>query len=115
LNRANVRVKKYFYALRPLLACKWIEQNKTMPPMEFSKLLNSQLMDRELKEEIEKLLQRKTSGKELKLEPQNKTINEFIYREIEYFNRYVGKLNARTPDSTKLDKIFRETLDEVWK
>lgn len=37
LQSEKVRVKKYFYVLRPTLACKWIENNNTMPPMEFKK------------------------------------------------------------------------------
>ena len=34
-----IRYKKYFYALRPLLCCRWIERCHTVPPMEFEKLL----------------------------------------------------------------------------
>ncbi len=36
-----VRVKKYFYVLRLLLAIRWIENNPTQPvPMEFQKLVD---------------------------------------------------------------------------
>ena len=48
LQGENVRIKKYFYVLRPILACKWIENSNTMPPMEFEKLLEFQVNDREL-------------------------------------------------------------------
>lgn len=31
LQGDQVKIKKYFYVLRPVLACKWIEQHNTMP------------------------------------------------------------------------------------
>ena len=39
LTGERIRYKKYFYALRPLLCCRWIEKYHTAPPMEFTKLL----------------------------------------------------------------------------
>ena len=39
LSGDMVRYKKYFYALRPLLCCRWIEKYHSVPPMEFEKLL----------------------------------------------------------------------------
>ncbi len=39
LSGDMVRYKKYFYALRPLLCCRWIERYHSVPPMEFDKLL----------------------------------------------------------------------------
>ena len=38
-----VKAKKYFYVLRPILACLWILEKGTPPPMLFSELLESQL------------------------------------------------------------------------
>ena len=35
LQSDNVKIKKYFYVLRPLMACIWIEKYKESPPMEF--------------------------------------------------------------------------------
>ncbi|MDO5133469.1 MAG: nucleotidyltransferase domain-containing protein [Eubacteriales bacterium] len=35
----QVRYKKYFYALRPLLCCRWIEAFHEAPPVEFDRLL----------------------------------------------------------------------------
>jgi predicted nucleotidyltransferase len=38
LQGEQVRIKRYFYALRSALACKWITEKQTVPPMEFGKL-----------------------------------------------------------------------------
>lgn len=43
LRGDQVKVKKYFYVLRPLLACRWIERYNSMPPMEFGALLEDLL------------------------------------------------------------------------
>jgi predicted nucleotidyltransferase len=40
-----VRLKKYFYVLRPLLACKWIEQGRGPVPMEFQTLVDELVQD----------------------------------------------------------------------
>ena len=38
LSGERVKLKKYFYALRPILAAKWIADMKTIPPMDFESL-----------------------------------------------------------------------------
>ena len=42
-----VKYKKYFYVLRPILACKWILAEGTPPPMEFH-ILMGKYLDEEL-------------------------------------------------------------------
>lgn len=39
----KVKQKKYFYALRPLLACQYIEQYNSVPPVLFDDLLQMDL------------------------------------------------------------------------
>lgn len=43
LQDSEVKIKKYFYALRPVLACKWIENNQTFPPIDFQELLRNNI------------------------------------------------------------------------
>jgi predicted nucleotidyltransferase len=38
LKGEQVKLKRYFYALRSALACKWIIEKQKVPPMEFEKL-----------------------------------------------------------------------------
>jgi predicted nucleotidyltransferase len=51
--------KKYFYVLRPVLACIWIEKHNSMPPTEFAVLHRDAALSRELSDEIDDLLRRK--------------------------------------------------------
>lgn len=114
LKTDEVRIKKYFYLLRPLLACSWIEERNTMAPMEFDKLVESQVNDENVKAEIYSLLKRKKEGEELGIEPKINLLNRFIDEKIQYFNNYLKKFNVDVMINTeKLNIIFRETLDEV--
>ena len=110
-----VKSKKYFYVLRPILACKWISIENTAPPMEFEKLLDALVPEVALKNEIEKLLWRKKAGEELDYEPRIEVINEFLKREMQCFEEYIKALDKQKPeDEAFFDEIFRETLKEVW-
>lgn len=110
-----VRTKKYFYVLRPILACKWIEATNSMAPMEFQQLVDSQITDDNLRKKIELLLLRKKSGEELDKEARIQIINDFLESEIEYFNKAVKDYDSLPkPNTEKLDDLFRETLNEVW-
>ncbi len=110
-----VRVKKYFYALRSILACKWIEERNTMPPMEFQLLLNTVLPNGNLVDDIQDLLVRKKSGEELDYGQQVKSINIFLDEHIQHFDHYLKSVVKKQPaDEIMFDNIFREALREVW-
>lgn len=115
LIRDNVRLKKYFYVLRPILACDWIQQTNTMAPVEFHKLLESQITDKEVKAEVQNLLLRKMDGEELNEEPKIQILNDFLEQKIIYYNEYVKKVKQNAqPDTKLLNNLFLESLNEAW-
>lgn len=115
LQKDMVRVKKYFYVLRPILACDWIRQTNNMAPMEFQTLLDSQVTDPIIKTEIQNLLTRKMAGEELKEEPKIEVLNKFLDEKIKYYQDYV-KSSGETdpPDTARLNELFKQTLYEAW-
>lgn len=114
-DRELVKIKKYFYVLRPVLACKWIESKNSFPPMEFGKLVESQVSDGSLQEAIENLLKRKIAGEELKEEPKIEILNKFLAEKITYFSDAVGDIDTiDRPQTEMLDELFKSTLKEVW-
>lgn len=116
LQGTEVRIKKYFYVLRPILACMWIEKYNQTPPIRFQELMEEILPDGELKRAVDHLLERKLAGDELDLEPRIHVINHFIENEIPRLEDYVASLNVEVNDPTEqLDELFRSTLREVWK
>src|ERR1035438_109632 len=83
LRSETVRVKKYFYVLRPLLGCRWIEAGLGPVPMEFGALVEKVATIDILKQEVFSLLRRKQSGQELDFEPRIPAISDFIESELE--------------------------------
>lgn len=115
LKHEEVMIKKYFYSLRPLLCCIWIEEKKTPPPMEFSTLLDHYNGSADFKSEIKSLLVRKMSGEEMDLEPRNRVLDEFILDRSSYFEQSVSTLDELpAPSVNKLDELFRKMLKDVW-
>lgn len=109
-----VWVKKYFYVLRPILACKWIEAGYGVVPMEFEKLVNRTVESEELKSAISELLWRKMSGQELDRGPRLPIISEFVETELEGLGSKKPDGGGFKPDTEKLDELFRSALEEVW-
>lgn len=115
LQRDLVRVKKYFYVLRPILACDWIQRTNTMAPMEFQTLIDSQITDPEIKAEIQNLLTRKITGEELNEEPKIQILNDFLEQKINFYNNFVKSIEkTEQPETYHLNELFRQTIYEVW-
>lgn len=115
LQGDEVKIKKYFYVLRPILACRWIEKYGTVPPIDFVTLLNEMIPAGELKTEINLLLKRKMDGDELDIEPRIAVINQYLDKSIEELELYAKSLSIKLEDPTQiLDELFRDTLNEVW-
>ncbi|HSI66816.1 MAG TPA: nucleotidyltransferase domain-containing protein [Planococcus sp. (in: firmicutes)] len=115
LQGNDIKIKKYFYALRPVLACKWIEEYQTVPPIEFQELLTDLIPEGTLRNDIELLLKRKKAGDELDKEPRIESINLFLKEEIVRLEAYCKTLTAKPKDSTKaLNEFFRTTLERIF-
>lgn len=115
LKGDKVKIKKYFYVLRPIMACMWVEKFKTQPPMLFQELMDSLSLDESLIKEIDTLLIRKKAGVEMDLEDKIDIINSFLENKIAYFETYVKTIKSEKNDINELDMFFRDILKEAWK
>lgn len=116
LTGDRIRYKKYFYALRPLLCCRWIERYHKIPPMEFERLLSmfetpDDVLTNELYAEIRELLARKAGTEEKDLNPQMPVIIDFIREEC----ARQKQLSEAAPDDHRHDygeinEAFRNLL-----
>ena len=110
-----VKIKKYFYVLRPVLAAKWVQSFETIPPMEFNTLVQMLIPMGALRIKIESLVERKKSGQKLAFEPRINLINEFLDTEINLLETYAKGLEKNLLDPTeRLNDLFRNTLNEAW-
>jgi predicted nucleotidyltransferase len=115
LQDEYVKIKKYFYVLRPVLACGWIEEYGSMPPMDFEELVEQLLPESKLKQEVYTLLTRKKSGVEFDLEPKIMVLNDFLDRKIAYFEETAELIPVSgEKQEAALDALFRDALSEVW-
>ena len=82
LKGDTVKAKKYFYVLRPVLACRWILDKGTPPPMLFSELVDVEL-DPAVAPDVDRLLDLKMNAPEIKTIPKIESINRYLDRCIE--------------------------------
>ena len=110
LQGERVRYKKYFYALRPLLAAQFIETYHTAPPVRFSDLLNMD-MESGLRAAINELLEIKKRVTETEEHLQIPVIRAFIEEETARQKALADRLaDDRNRDFTALNRIFREIV-----
>ncbi|WP_148713646.1 nucleotidyltransferase domain-containing protein [Chitinolyticbacter meiyuanensis] len=78
LQGNTVRLKKYLYVLRPLLAAQWVDEGRGMPPMRFAELAEALIPDAALRDELNNLLALKMAADEAEYGPRFPLIHEWI-------------------------------------
>lgn len=112
LHGDDVWLKKYFYVLRPVLSCLWIERGLGIMPTEFSILAERLIDDRSLKRDIAWLLNEKKQGRELDRGPRIASISDFIDSQLARLSAD-NKLKAPEKGLSVLDRLFAEMLIEA--
>lgn len=108
-----VKAKKYFYVLRPILACRWILEKGISPPMPFSELMESQLEDG-LKDTVKQLLELKRNAPEVKLIPRIDALNAYLERSITEVQERIKRLpEEKARGWEELDALFLSVLDSA--
>jgi uncharacterized protein len=108
LQADTVKLKKYFYALRPILAAKWIAEYRTFPPMVFDKLLPL-ISDRaDVLAEIDRLLAIKATANESTTIAASPILNDFIRSEIDNCESAVKLIPKLEINSLALDRLFKQ-------
>ncbi|WP_338034982.1 nucleotidyltransferase domain-containing protein, partial [Lamprobacter modestohalophilus] len=109
LTREQVRLKKYLYVLRPLLATLWIEQDRGPVPMRFETLVQTLIDAPKLRAAIDQLLVIKRSVGEAEVGAPLPLLNAFINRELTRLASVAPPL-ARPVDEAALDQLLLDTL-----
>ena len=73
-----IRLKSYFYALRPALALLWLRCHRTPPPMSLPALLDGVLIPSDVTTDIEALQQRKAVACEADVVPRQPVVDAFL-------------------------------------
>ncbi len=110
MDGKEIKIKKYFYVLRPLLAAKWIAEKNEIPPMQFQKLLPIISKHKNIVGEIEKLMVQKENAKEAEIVKMNPILQSFIEQEYESIRSSIDNLESVFHESGKLDNYFRSII-----
>lgn len=110
LQSDEVKIKKYFYVLRPVLACKWILRKRNKPPMLFAELVESEL-EENLKHAVQQLLDLKMNAPEVKTVRRVNEINDYIVKTIDELKLEIATFPAEhRADWAPLNQLFLQTL-----
>jgi len=113
LREDQVRLKKYFYALRPLLAALWLERYGTPAPIEFDALLHL-IEDRPaLLADIRDLQARKRVAPEAWVGDAVPSLNAFIEEALSRLDGLRPDAEARGTALPALNTLFHRVLDEI--
>ena len=104
----------YFYVLRPILACRWILEKQTPPPMLFSELADA-CLDKALVPAVTNLLKMKMETPEIGLGPRIDVINDYLDSMIEEIDQQIQMMPCDEKVTwEELNQLFLKTvsLDE---
>lgn len=110
LTGETVKPKKYLYVLRSILACEWIKQRNSIPPVLFRELCEELLTpSAPIYPELEKLLKIKVEAKERAAGAHFVVVDKFIE---DFFNEDKKQLlsSKESVDVDEYDKFFLECL-----
>ena len=111
LKGDTVKAKKYFYVLRPVLACRWILDKGSPPPMLFSELMEAEL-DPVLLPDVNRLLDLKMNAPEIKTIPKIESINRYLDSSIEEVRSRIVQLPEDASHGwEELNQLFLSQLE----
>lgn len=109
VNSDEIKIKKFFYVLRPLLSAKWCLKKNTIAPMTIGPLLN--LMPEHLQKLVKDLITLKSTSAEgyiIKIHPE---LSNYIDEEFKNCTEGAKDLPKESFDSEMLDVLFRKTIN----
>jgi len=118
-NREEVKLKKYLYVMRAVLAAQAVEQRPEMMvnTMNTESLVVNIVKDDTVQKEMLDLIRRKREAdKELNLGPVIPAINDYFDAALEHFETVFQNPNGKKPiDTDELDMFFRAVIGGTYR
>jgi predicted nucleotidyltransferase len=110
-----VRLKKVFYVLRPLLACRWIRQTGEQPPTAFERLVATAWVSADERAMIHELEIAKAAAREADRAPLAAGVRIWLQGELEAALEASALLRSTASLTTdQLDRLMIDCLAEAW-
>lgn len=92
LQDDTVKLKKYLYAIHPLMAALWVLDKHTAPPVVFRELMDA-LLSADIWEEVSRLVEKKRTYPEQKMIPREPKLDAYIDQSIKEVSRRASELS----------------------
>ena len=107
LQNAAYPLKRFLYYLRGILACRWVEERQSMPPVLFIDLVNGTVKEEAIRQKIQELLVLKKASKENDLKEVNPDLVEYARHWADYYSERVSTFRPEH------EKTSSEALDSI--
>jgi len=104
----EVKLKKYFYALRTTIAGTWIRERGSMPHIEMPEMFS--VVPEKVKHKINEMIKIKADKSESYLHPKEPLISNFLASEIEKNEAVANDLTAAKGDFELLNNFYRKVI-----
>jgi uncharacterized protein len=115
-NRPELSAKRYFYVIRPILCCRWIETVGGQPPLLIQELLTEIKLPTEAKLALDNLIIKKRAGDELDLIGRIPALDRYIAETLPQIKSFSTTLpKPKYAPYERLNPLFHQALKEFSK
>lgn len=111
-GRDRIRLKRYFYVLRPVLALRWLRRHRTQPPMAMPDLIAGAGLPPAVLGEITELTRRKAETRELGEAERNSVLDAFVLEELTIADLSAPDRPDRAALVERANAFFRDCLED---
>lgn len=105
----EIKLKKLFYVIRPILAARWVKERQTVPPMDIDNLLTV-LGESSIKDSILQLIEIKKGQDEDFVYHIDPAIKSYIDAQMQHISEPSGLEKREIPETEVLNVWFRKWL-----
>lgn len=111
LQREDCTMKRFLYYLRGILACRWISERRTLPPVSFVELVDGTVSSQDMRAKIHALVGLKKSGEEHSLAVVDSELAQYAKDMAERIKDLADTFRPERPavDDAALDAILYDT------
>lgn len=113
-EKESATMKKYLYILRTVSAARWVLSRKSVPPVEFVKLLNGAVEDDVIRSYCNAMTIEKASANESCSVPREVVVDQWLEIQFKTLRELNADLPSRPIDYDIIDAYFRHVLQDVW-
>ncbi len=115
VSDSEVRLKKYFYILRPIANLNFIYQHGKMPYMEYDKTIAEIDINKAVYDEIQTISRIKQASNESFIIKNNDILIDYFNEEIELFKDRINEYKVeKNKDYEEVDTVFKSIIEMMW-